>query len=313
MQLSGPWRGSEDWRTWLPQDAPKVFAAVMRWHHSALGRDDVTAALLNVVRFPLLSVASLRALQTNKALTGLLGVVVSRLAAAALASHCGPSMGSICEPPPVRRRKAFPFCWADFGCSIRSGSWSVGKRNPRRVRAHDGSLYVLYADSRIAKWPWHGSRSGKVKVDRGRELSSVGFLLSLTDFDLNVAGDLYVLDASGCRVIKVNDGVSEVVGEGRLNPHEATLLAVGEGEAIYLVEADRRVTRFVGGETSVVAGGAEKGSTPAQLAGVGGLALARDGTLYISDWGNNRVQKWSPGDVVGTTVAGGNGPGNRDD
>lgn len=49
-------------------------------------------------------------------------IVVSRLAAAASASHCGPSPGSLCEPLAVRKRKACPFRWADSGCSIRSGS-----------------------------------------------------------------------------------------------------------------------------------------------------------------------------------------------
>lgn len=71
--------------------------------------------------------------------------------------------------------------------------------------------------------------------------------------------------------------------------------------------------RFTDGESSVVAGGFETGSSPAHLASADGLAVAKDGTLYIADTESHRIQKWSPGDVVGTTVVGGNGRGNRDD
>merc|ERR1719330_319256 len=67
----------------------EVLSAVMHWHRSAPGRDDGTAALLQMVRFPLLSSASLQALRSREGLTGLPGVVVARLAAAAMKTHVG--------------------------------------------------------------------------------------------------------------------------------------------------------------------------------------------------------------------------------
>ena len=42
-----------------------------------------------------------------------------------------------------------------------------------------------------------------------------------------------------------------------------------------------------------------------------GLAMHRDGSLYVADWKNNEVRRWKNGETQGTIVAGGNGQGNR--
>lgn len=178
------------------QNEEEVLAAVLRWHRSASGRDEATAALLNVVRFPLLSVASLRALLSSEGLTGQPGIVISRLAAAALTSHNGRSSESTCEPPPIRKRKAYPFWWADVGCSIRGGS-VVAERSSAfpdrimsfsRVLFHDGSLYILHGPH-ILQWPL-GASSGRVVARRGLALSGGGVLADISDFTIDAAGDL---------------------------------------------------------------------------------------------------------------------------
>lgn len=195
------------------QNEEELLAAVLRWHRSAPGRDDMTAALFHVVRFPLLSVASLRALRNCEGLVGLPGIVASSLAAAALTSHCGPSQGPPCEPPPVQKRKAFPFWWADFGCATRGGSvvadlQAEGEEEVqlRRVHVYNGSVYTLSSVS-LVQWPL-GASAGRVIAEEGGELNGVGVLEELSDFVVDAAGDIYLLESSGNRVIKIRDGVA---------------------------------------------------------------------------------------------------------
>lgn len=59
---------------------------------------------------------------------------------------------------------------------------------------------------------------------------------------------------------------------------------------------------------TVVAGGNGPGAGNDQLLAPGGLAVASDGTVYVSDYWN-RVMKWVPGATTGTVAAGGNGAG----
>lgn len=60
---------------------------------------------------------------------------------------------------------------------------------------------------------------------------------------------------------------------------------------------------------STAAGGNGRGGGANQLSGPEGIALGRNGDLYIADEGNNRIQKWAPGATSGTTVVGGAGWG----
>jgi len=58
-----------------------------------------------------------------------------------------------------------------------------------------------------------------------------------------------------------------------------------------------------------VAGGNGIGSSASQLYYPNGVYLDAGGNVYVSDYYNNRVQKWAPGATSGITVAGGHGQG----
>lgn len=308
----------------------EVLSAVMHWHRSAPGRDDATAALLQMVRFPLLSVASLQALRSREGLTGLPGVVMARLAAAGMKSHLGAApdaLGTLGDGLPLARtpklRSAFPFWWADFGCSIRGGVLAAersregaeGELEPWAVHVYNGSLFII--DGRepccVLQWPL-GAPAGRVIVGPGSTLNGVNDFIDIVDIAIDGAGDLYVLDGHHGRIVRIHDGVGEVVGDGNLVLDGTRALYIGLDGAIYFIdEGGSRVRRHADGETTVVAGGSEAGCAHTHLEDAEDVFVARDGTLYISDSGNNRIQKWPPGATEGSTVAGGNGKGSRHD
>merc|ERR1719330_1346827 len=315
------------------ENEEEVLSAVLHWHRSAPGRDDATAALLQMVRFPLLSAASLLALRSREGLTGLPGVVVSRLAAAAMKSHNGSIRDGMSECPCFDRmpklRNAFPYWWADFGCSIRGGVVAAerpvqaerpmgdaeGELEPWAVHVYNGSLFII--DGRepccVLQWPL-GATAGRVIVGTGSTLNGVNDFSDIIDIAIDLAGDLYVLDGQHRRIVKIHDGVGEVVGDGRLVLDGTRALYIGVDGSIYFIdEGGSRVQRYFEGETTVVAGGPEAGPGPAQLEDAEDVFVTREGTLYISDSGNNRIQKWAPGATQGVTVAGGNGKGSRHD
>jgi len=58
-----------------------------------------------------------------------------------------------------------------------------------------------------------------------------------------------------------------------------------------------------------VAGGLSSGSGASQLNNQQGIFVDNNNHLYIADFGNDRVQKWTIGASTGNTIAGGNGQG----
>lgn len=265
---------------------------------------------------------------------------MARLAAAGTKSHMGSAPASsssrACSDGPAsapsrdgplwrtpNRRTAFPYWWADFGCSVRGGTvvaersmdGTEGELEPWAVHVCDGSLFII--DGRepccVLQWPL-GAPCGRVIVGTGSTLNGVNDFSDIIDIAIDAAGDLYVLDGQHGRIVRIHEGVGEVVGEGRLVLDGTRALYIGTDGAIYFIdEGGSRVQRYADGVTTVVAGGGEGGSGPQQLEDAEDIFVTKDGNLYISDSGNNRIQKWVPGAAEGTTVAGGNGKGCRDD
>jgi gliding motility-associated-like protein len=60
---------------------------------------------------------------------------------------------------------------------------------------------------------------------------------------------------------------------------------------------------------TTIAGGVNGGSGANQFLNPDRMFVARDGTLYVPDLTNNRIQRWAPGATAGVTIAGGNGAG----
>jgi sugar lactone lactonase YvrE len=141
--------------------------------------------------------------------------------------------------------------------------------------------------------------------------------------------NLFVADSDNCRIQRI-DGKTGIVTtlagteEGgstceQLPPAGATRekptdVAVGQNGTVFFLQTDRdRVRRFdtLTGSVSTVAGNGESGfsgdgglATAAALHHPEGIAIDKDGNLYISDTHNNRVRRVDVKTGTITTIAG---------
>ena len=81
-----------------------------------------------------------------------------------------------------------------------------------------------------------------------------------------------------------------------------------ENQALYIADSqNNRIVKFRLGANNltVVAGGHGAGTAANQLNYPAGVSLSkRDGTIYVADTNNNRIQKWTTNGSVGVTVVG---------
>ena len=133
-------------------------------------------------------------------------------------------------------------------------------------------------------------------------------------------GNIYVA-SSGCSWVTkwtlnatngtlVAGAATGISGSGSSSLSFPRALALDEARSLLYVcdQFNNRVQRFQLGVSLVgvtVAGGNGLGTAPNQLYRPFGLYLSRvDGTLYISDLYNNRVQRWAANATAGSTIAG---------
>ncbi|CAF5162031.1 unnamed protein product, partial [Rotaria sp. Silwood1] len=61
----------------------------------------------------------------------------------------------------------------------------------------------------------------------------------------------------------------------------------------------------------VVAGGQGQGNDLTQLSYPGGVVVDQLGTVYVADWGNDRIMRWPKEATQGSVIVGGNGSGEQ--
>ena len=61
----------------------------------------------------------------------------------------------------------------------------------------------------------------------------------------------------------------------------------------------------------VVAGGQGEGNGLTQLCSPRGVIVDQLGTVYVADYGNDRIMRWSKGATQGSVIVGGNGRGSE--
>lgn len=136
------------------------------------------------------------------------------------------------------------------------------------------------------------------------------------------SGDLYVADRAHHRILRVhpNGSVETVIPAGtpaQLKEPRAVVFDAARS-VLYVADTGNHVIRRLagGGAVEILAGSGRPGDADgsgaaARLHHPTGLALDREGNLYVADSGNHKIRKVTPAGAV-TTVAGAGRPGHVD-
>jgi sugar lactone lactonase YvrE len=127
-------------------------------------------------------------------------------------------------------------------------------------------------------------------------------------------GTLFVADADNNSVLRISGGASVSIGKpaagesGLSTPTSVAVDAAGNvfvadngGAAIRRIAADGSLTTFAGKRDTT--GGEDGKGSAARFAKPRGIAIDRDGTLYVADEANHNIRKITADGVV-TTLAG---------
>jgi len=187
--------------------------------------------------------------------------------------------------------------------------------------ANDGTIYVADVfNNRVQKWT-PGAVTGVTVAGGNGYGAGANQLASPKDVFVDGAGNVYVTDGDNNRVQRWAPGASMGVtvaggngyGTGANQFKNPFSLYVDNAGNIYVSDrTNNRIQKWAPGASSgvtVAAGINGSGSDSSQLNDPRGLFVDSYGRVYISDYFNNRIQKWIPGMQYGVTIAGGRGIG----
>ena len=188
----------------------------------------------------------------------------------------------------------------------------------------DQSLYV--ADSgnhRVIKLP-AGSLTGKVVAGTGTAGSSLNQLNGPRGIHVDPSLNVYVLDANNYRVMLWLRNASVGILAAGTGSSGSTLSSFSSADSLYVDSQgyifvsdtnNHRVLRWAPNTTNavIVAGTGVTGGDNQKLNHPYGIDFDEANShLYVADYGNNRIQRFTVGvSINGTTVAGGNGLGSE--
>ncbi|CAF1574871.1 unnamed protein product, partial [Didymodactylos carnosus] len=129
------------------------------------------------------------------------------------------------------------------------------------------------------------------------------------DIVVDTSGNVYIAQDGVPQILKVwtNGSMSTFTNISGSDDYYASYgLAIDSSNNIYISDsfANRilKLSSTGSGNATVVAGGNGYGNASNQLNFPTSLAVDANGSLYILDAGNNRIQKWLSGATMGTTL-----------
>ncbi|CAF4729948.1 unnamed protein product [Rotaria sp. Silwood1] len=204
------------------------------------------------------------------------------------------------------------------GATSSPGSIATLLNGPYDI-AFDGydNMYVVdINNNRIQKFPYGTFTATTVAGFTLTAGSTRAQLNTPTAIAVTSNGTMFIVDDYNFRVLKWQDGdpLGYVVAGGRgLGSTYDKLgycagIFVDENYNVYVSDnSNHRVTIWYAGNTTVgglVAGGNGVGSSADKLNNPWGIYVNANGSIYIADRSNHRVQLWTAGGNAGVTVAG---------
>lgn len=197
----------------------------------------------------------------------------------------------------------------------------------------DGNMYVAdFSNSRVLKYPPNSTSATNGVVVAGGNGPGTALNQLSWPTGLCIQGNfLYVGDQNNGRVMKYpinpsnSNGLGTVAAQYGLSGSDITGVFVTPNGELYVSELlYGRVVKFppnsdqntiglvvagstAGSNANIGFSGHTHGSALNQLDGASGIWVTANGDLYVTEFYNNRVTKWSPGATTGVIVAGGNG------
>ena len=207
--------------------------------------------------------------------------------------------------------------WIQTGVTVAGGSSGCNEmkqlHNPcKAVVDDDDTLFIADTrNHRIVTWG-PNYRTGRLVVSGQNQGNHADQLNTPTDVIIDrETGSLIISDYGNSRVVRwprQNGTKAEVI----VCNVACYGLAMDDERSIYAVLSDvGAVRRYRAGELEepVVAGGNGPGDRLNQLNGAKSIFVDRDHSVYVSDWGNARVMKWTKDAREGIVIAGGRGAG----
>eukprot|EP00929_Paragymnodinium_shiwhaense_P004496 TRINITY_DN105479_c0_g1_i1.p1 TRINITY_DN105479_c0_g1~~TRINITY_DN105479_c0_g1_i1.p1 ORF type:complete len:706 (-),score=122.43 TRINITY_DN105479_c0_g1_i1:73-2190(-) len=217
--------------------------------------------------------------------------------------------------------------WAGCGAGGQARG-EASNANRLYLGAGPSDRALLIADKcsgRVVSWPVQDDKlqavSGKTIAGRGAQVEGANDLGLFFKIDLDASQRLLVAscgEADGSsRVLRFD---SEHGGKSLQVPLlEDTVrdVSAGPNGSIFILDNDgtrvlKRTEDAAAGDAPqmvVVAGNHGRGPQADQLSDAEYMVATEDGSVYVSDKANHRVQRWDPGATAGVTVAGGNSAG----
>jgi sugar lactone lactonase YvrE len=218
------------------------------------------------------------------------------------------------------------FNWNTNGVTVAGGNGAGSNTNqlnfPYSVIVDtNNNLYITDTQNhRIQKWA-NGATEGITIAGGNGAGANANQLNTPTCVWVDENQNLYIMDSFNNRIQKWDAGATSGTtvaggnGEGAaLNQFNKPGGFYFRNNTFYIVDAgNNRILKWVLGETSgtSIAGGTYGGAAD-QLSNPtvnGTIYVDANENLYVTDYVNNRVQKFIPGNTNAVTVAGGNGSG----